>query len=133
MFAMLVASPATAGSAQLKRASDGHWWADARVNGRPIKMMVDTGASMVALTKDDARRIGLDVRNLRYDVRVRTASGNARAADVMLERLDVGTVRIANVPAMVMEGGLSTSLLGMSWLGKLEQVQVRGDVMHLRD
>lgn len=127
------ATDAFAGSAEVARSADGHWRAEARVNGRKVEVLVDTGATLVALTLDDAKAAGIDVRNLRYSERVRTASGTARAATVMLERIQIGNVRVRDVEAMVIEGGLSVSLLGMSFLSRLEQFDVRGQTLRLRD
>jgi aspartyl protease family protein len=132
LFLHLV-GPAAAGSATLTRAEDGHWWAETKVNGRPIQMLVDTGASSVALTLADARKAGIDVANLKFNVRMRTANGVALGADVMLERLDLGTVRVRDVPAVVMQKGLSTSLLGMSWLSRMDRFQVEGQELRLRN
>jgi aspartyl protease family protein len=136
LFAVLLlvstVGDAFAGSAALQRGADGHWRAEARVNGRKIELIVDTGATLVALTQDDAKAAGIDVRKLRYDARVRTASGTARAATVTLERIQIGNVRVRDVEAMVIEGGLSVSLLGMSFLERLEQFDVRGQTLRLR-
>lgn len=135
LLASLVAftTPAFAGSAAIERGEDGHWRADSRVNGRKMELLVDTGATMVVLTPDDARSAGLDVRRLRYDERVRTANGVTRAALVKLERVQVGQVRVRDVEALVVERGLSTSLLGMSFLNRLDQFQVRGATLRLQD
>jgi len=128
-----VAETALAGSAAVERGADGHWRAESRVNGRKMEMLVDTGATMVVLTQHDARAAGLDVRRLDYKERVRTASGVARAALVRLERVQVGSVRVRDVEALVIERGLSVSLLGMSFLSRLEQFQVRGQTLRLQD
>lgn len=133
LLCVMAIGPAAAGSASLTRAGDGHWWAEAKVNGRGVRMLVDTGASTVALTQADARKAGLDVRNLTYNVRMRTANGVALAAEVTLERLDLGTVRVRDVQAVVMKSGLSTSLLGMSWLSRLDRFQVEGQELRLRN
>lgn len=127
------ATDAVAGSAELDRGADGHWRTEARVNGRKVEVLVDTGATLVALTQDDARAAGIDVRNLRYSERVRTASGTARAASVTLERVQIGAVRVEDVEAMVIERGLSVSLLGMSFLSRLDRFDVRGPTLRLRD
>ncbi|MBL8557673.1 MAG: TIGR02281 family clan AA aspartic protease [Hyphomonadaceae bacterium] len=124
---------AFAGSAAIERAADGHWRAEARINGRKLDVLVDTGATLVALTQDDARAIGIDVRHLRYDARVRTASGTARAATITLERIQIGNVRVRDVEAMVIERGLDVSLLGMSFLSRLEEFSVRGQTLRLSD
>jgi aspartyl protease family protein len=129
----LCAPEAVAGSAALQRSDDGHWHAESHVNGRSMTLMVDTGATLVALTQEDARRAVIDVRRLRYDREVRTASGTARAALVQLERLQVGTVRLRKVDAMVIERGLTTSLLGQSFLNRLDAFQVRGQLLRLQN
>lgn len=137
LFAVLIflvtAPPAHAGSAALERGEDGHWRADSRVNGRKMELLVDTGATLVVLTPGDARAAGLDVRNLTYNERVRTANGVTRAALVTLERVQVGQVRVRDVEALVVERGLSMSLLGMSFLSRLEQFHVRGQTLRLKD
>jgi aspartyl protease family protein len=130
---LTLAGPALAGSTTLARAPDGHWWAEAKVNGRSMRMLVDTGATFVALTPEDARTAGIDVRNLKFDVRLRTAAGETRGADVMLEKLDVGSVRVRDVPAVVIAKGLPHSLLGQSCLQRLERWQVNGAALTLRD
>lgn len=131
VFASLT-TDAFAGSAALERGEDGHWRAEARVNGRKVEVLVDTGATLVALTPDDARAAGVDVKKLRFTERVRTASGSVRAATVTLERVQIGNVRVRDVEAMVIERGLPVSLLGMSFLSRLEQFDVRGQTLRLR-
>ncbi len=129
----LCAQDASAGSAALQRGDDGHWHAVSRVNGRSVTLLVDTGATFVTLTQDDARAAGIDVRHLAYTERMRTASGVARAAKIKLERVQVGTVRVRDVEAMVIERGLDRSLLGQSFLNRLEEFQVRGQLLRLQD
>ncbi len=129
----LCAQDAFAGSAALARGEDGHWHAESRINGRAVTLLVDTGATFVTLTQADAKAAGLDVRRLDYDQRMRTASGTTRAAKVKLERLQIGGVRLRDVEAMVIERGLDTSLLGQSFLNRLEQFQVRGQLLRLQD
>lgn len=133
VLVLTLATDALAGSAELARGADGHWRAEARVNGRKVDVLVDTGATLVALTQEDARAAGIDTRNLRYSERVRTASGTARAATVTLERIQIGNVRVRDVEAMVIERGLSVSLLGMSFLSRLDRFDVRGQTLRLRD
>jgi aspartyl protease family protein len=132
---VLVLQPAVgwAGSAVIPRGDDGHWRTESRVNGRKVAMLVDTGATLVALTRDDARAAGIDLRRLKFDVEVRTASGPARAARVRLDRVQVGQVRVRDVDALVLERGLDVSLLGMSFLSRLDAFQVRGQVLRLLD
>jgi aspartyl protease family protein len=119
---------------ELKAGTHGHYFASAEINGRPIDVLVDSGASIVALTYDDARRAGLYVRDGDYTHRVSTANGPARVAPVTLDRVSIGDITVRNVPAAVSEPGkLATSLLGMSFLGRLQQIDIRGGVLVLKE
>src|SRR5690606_38064026 len=123
----IVAAPEDGGAAgvtSVRRAIDGHFWAEARVNGAPVRFLVDTGASTVALSEADARRAGLNPRSLRYTAQVMTAGGATRGAPVRLNHVAVGSVRLENVQAIVIEGdSLQISLLGMSFLGRLSRYE----------
>lgn len=101
----------------------GHYWADAKVNNSQVRFLVDTGASVIALTRDDARRIGLNIRSHGETARMSTANGVIEVPVVTLKRVKVGNIEVANVQAVVIEEGLSTSLLGMSFLSKLKSWQ----------
>jgi aspartyl protease family protein len=116
------AAQAAAG-ATIPKAADGHYWADGQMNGAKVRFLVDTGATAVALTPADARRLGFDVRALSYSSHVVTAAGSARAASVKLASLTVAGARLENVDALVIEKGLDTSLLGMTYLGRLASFQ----------
>ena len=101
----------------LRAGPHGHFHANAEINGRRIEVMVDTGASLVALTFEDASRAGIYVRDSDFTQRVRTANGIARVAPVTLDRVSIGDITVRNVPASVSERGkLGTTLLGMSFL-----------------
>ena len=114
-----LAGPPPSPAVRVAKAADGHYWTRATVEGRGMDVLVDTGASAVALTRADARRLGLDPAHLVYDRAVVTAAGRTRAAPVTLARLAVGSVEVDAVPALVVERGLERSLLGMSFLGRL--------------
>jgi aspartyl protease family protein len=119
---------------EIKAGAHGHYFASAEVNGRPIDVLVDSGASIVALTYDDARRAGLFVRSSDYTQRVSTANGFARVAPVVLDRISIGAITVRNVPAAVTEpGSLATSLLGMSFLARLQRVDMRGGTLVLQE
>ncbi|MDH4386706.1 MAG: TIGR02281 family clan AA aspartic protease [Caulobacter sp.] len=123
-------SPATA--AQVTKAADGHYWAEASVNGAAVRFLVDTGATAVALTIADARRLGLDTEALDYRVDVTTADGKTRAAQVKLASITIAGARVDNVEALVLESGLQTSLLGMSYLGRLSSFEATRTALILR-
>jgi aspartyl protease family protein len=110
-------------AAALAKASDGHFWADGQVDGAPVRFLVDTGASKVSLTLQDARRLGLDPTRLAYDQAVRTADGQSLAARVRLKSVTVDGVRVTDVDALVINQGLPASLLGMSYLGRLSRFE----------
>lgn len=118
----------------LQRRLDGQFAADATINGHEVSMLVDTGASSIALTFEDAERIGLDPANLSYTVTVMTANGRALAAPVTLSDIAIGPIERRNIRAMVAaEGRLDRSLLGMSFLSTLDFLQMRADELRLRD
>ena len=118
-----VSTPATGAPAQVLKAADGHYWADALIDakdgGHAVRVMVDTGASVVALTRDDAARLGLKLTADDFSGAVITASGRVRAAPVELQAVAVAGARVDRVEALVVEAGLPHSLLGMSYLGRL--------------
>ena len=110
-------------TASIAKSADGHFWADARVNGSKVRVLVDTGATAVALSPRDAARLGYPPSSLTYGHKVMTASGEARAAKVQLESVAVDGARVEAVDAYVIERGLDTSLLGMTYLGRLERFE----------
>jgi aspartyl protease family protein len=116
----------------IPKSSDGHYWADGQVNGADVRFLVDTGATAVALTPADARRLGFDVGALNFSNRVTTAAGQARAASVKLASLTVSGARLENVDALVIEKGLDTSLLGMTYLGRLASFQATRQALILQ-
>ena len=121
-----------AGAASLSKSSDGHYWAEAEVEGRWVKFLVDTGASTVALTGADARRLGLDLNALSFDRDVITANGPTKAAKITLEHVAVAGARVDGVSAVVVREGLPTSLLGMSYLGRLSRFEATPTTLILR-
>jgi aspartyl protease family protein len=104
-----------------------------QVNGGRIPMVLDTGATAVVLTQDAAKVAGLPLEVLAYNVTVDTANGRTQAASVTLDRLAVGGLVERNIPALIARPGqLRTSLLGMSFLNRLESWEVRGDKLIMR-
>jgi aspartyl protease family protein len=115
-------------------AERGHYLATAEINGRRIDVLVDTGASLVHLKHEDACEVGLYVEKRDFTQPVRTANGVAWVAPVVLDSVSIGDVRVLSVPAAVSEPGkLSASLLGMSFLGRLGRVDMRGGVLLLQE
>lgn len=113
-------------SVRLKAGRNGHFFAPADINGRKIDVMVDTGASMVALTYEDAERAGIFVSQADFTARSRTANGIARAAIVMIDEIEIGGITVRDVRGSVAEPGRQhITLLGMSFLGRLKSFQMR--------
>src|SRR5215831_4344936 len=104
--------------------ANGHVVVDAAVNGAPVRLLVDTGASLVTLTQADARVAGITAGELVFNHRVATANGSARMAEVTLREIRIGQLSIYDVPAAVLEH-LNISLLGMSFLAKLQSYEMR--------
>jgi aspartyl protease family protein len=102
----------------------GHFSLTATVNGAPIRAVVDTGASLVALTLDDARAAGIGRSELTFNQLTQTANGRVRFAPVMLREVRIGQLSIETVPAAVIEN-LDQSLLGMSFLKRLKSFEMR--------
>lgn len=120
-----------AGETVLERASDGHFYAEASVEGQPVLFLVDTGASSVALTGEDAAELGLywDDGNLREVGH--GASGPVHGVNITLNELSLGNFRGRNVAAVIVPEGLPVSLLGQSFLSKIDNVAISGDRMVL--
>ncbi len=115
----------------LRAGAHGHFMVDATVNGEPLRFMVDTGASSIYLTPEDAERLGWPPQRLTFSERYDTAAGEVRAAPVTLRSLRVGQLELYDLPASVGEQSSGISLLGMSFLKRLESYQVRGDTLIL--
>lgn len=120
------------GTVALRTGTGRHFRAVAEMNGERVQVMVDTGASDVALTKEDARRIGIDPATLSYTIPYRTANGTSFGAPVRIASIKIGDIVVDDVQGHVAAGELGQSLLGMSFLRRLSSFEVRGDEMILR-
>jgi aspartyl protease family protein len=94
---------------------------------------VDTGATDIALDPEDAKRAGIDIEALSFNIPISTANGPSRAAGVRLEAVKLGSITRANVPATIMQASGGVSLLGMGFLGELAEVKATGDTLTLVD
>ena len=129
-----VQSRSTGGSITLdKNPRDGQFWTDARINNKKITLLIDTGASSVALTLDDAKRAGVRVKSLKYNLPVNTAGGQVMAARTTLKSIKVGPIKVRDVRAVVIPEGLHVSLLGMTYLGEVRKIEVSPDKMVLKN
>ncbi len=112
--------------------ASGHFVAEVEVEGVAIRMLVDTGASVVVLSPADARRLGFDMEALKFDQVFSTANGQVRGAPVRLRRMVLGPIHLTDVRASVNGAPMSGSLLGMSFLSRLSSYEVSGDRLTLR-
>lgn len=129
------AVPAAVGAREVVLAAGpgGHFSANLEVNGRSVRGLIDTGATVVALNESTARQIGLSLATLDYSISVSTANGLAKAASVTLKRIKVGSIAVENVEAMVLpDAALSDTLVGMSFLNRLSSFAVEDGALRLK-
>ncbi len=115
----------------INKSSDGHFYVRAIVNEQNVEFMVDTGASLITLTKDAAQRVGIDVANLKFNSFAQTANGISRTAPIILRKIMIGNITLYNVRATVNEGKMDKPLLGMNFLDNLKSYEVSQDKMTL--
>lgn len=119
------------GRVEVPQERDGHFYLTLDINGQAVDFVVDTGATGIVLTKEDAARAGLDVANLRYFGRANTANGEVRTAPVRLSEVRIGGIRDQNLPAFVNEGEMFQSLLGMTYLQRWDRIEIADGMLIL--
>lgn len=124
-------SSAMQGEVTLPRARDGHYYLTLEIAGQPIEFMVDTGASSVVLSRDDARALGIDPDGLVYLGTAQTANGIVRTSRVTLTDVRLGDFNDPKLAASVNDGDMGGSLLGMDYLGQF-RIEIDQDRMVLR-
>ena len=128
-----VPAPAVANNSRslvIKAGNGGHFEVEARVDGRRIAFMVDTGASQIALRESDAARLGLRPTPRDYTIKINTANGIGRAALVQLRMVEVGNIVVRDLPALVSpDDALGVNLLGMSFLSRVRWTHERGKLI----
>ncbi|KGF68084.1 hypothetical protein LL06_18510 [Hoeflea sp. BAL378] len=118
----------------IRKSLNGHFEAEGRVNGETVDFLIDTGATSIALSHDDAMRIGFTEAELSYTLVISTANGQGRAAAVRLDSVDIGSIGRTGLRAVVAEPGqLDQSLLGMNFISSLSAFEMRRDEVILRD
>jgi aspartyl protease family protein len=130
------AAPATNGrrSVAIARDGRGHFQVGGRIDGRRVDFMVDTGASVIALTEAEARRLGIYPARNDFTAQVRTANGTVNAAPVMLSSVDIDGLVVRDVQALVVPGkALSENLLGLSYLTRLKRFEYAGGKLVLEN
>lgn len=120
------------GAMEYRRSEDGHFYVDAEVNGRPVRFLVDTGASEIVLSPQDAERLGFRRSKLKFNRQYQTANGIVLGAAVTLRKIETGDIRFHEIPASVNDAPMTESLLGMTFLDRLSGYEVTGDSLILR-
>ncbi len=120
------------GEVEIRAGRGGHFTVTAEVNGQPVDFLVDTGASDIVLSPADARRLGYDPAQLSFTRMYHTANGVGRGAAIRLDSLAVGPIVFNDLPASVNEAPMGESLLGMTFLRRLDSYEVRRDRLILR-
>ena len=115
------------GNVVLEKHRDGHFHATVVINGAPIDILVDTGATLTVLTPEDATRAGFDMDSLQFSGQARTANGIVATAPVRLDRVALGPFEERNVRAAVNGGNLDKSLLGMEFLNRFGRLEITHD------
>lgn len=119
---------------ELRADSRGHFETQALINGRGIGVMIDTGATSVALRYEDAARLGLKTEPADFNIPIATANGSVKAARAILNEIRIGTIRVRNVEALVVpQHALAVNLMGMSFLKRLSKVQIAGSRLMLEE
>ena len=126
------ASQTAQGDVVLTRARDGHFYTTLNVNGQDVEFVVDTGATDIVLSKEDAARVGLDPDQLVYFGTAQTANGVVRTARVTLDAVRLGQFVDYDMRAVVNDGDLFGSLLGMSYPNRFDEVLIRNGQMVLK-
>lgn len=130
-FVPYVANTSQNGKIEIQKSTDNHFYLMAKVNGKNIIFLIDTGATTTTLTEKDARRIGVDVNNLKYNQIIQTANGTSFSADAKIENFEVGNFRINDFWVLVNKNLSGNSLLGMNFLKKLKGYEVFNNKMIL--
>lgn len=115
------------GELVINLADDGHFYLDTKINGESIRFMIDTGASDITLNSADAKKLGIDPKNLKFTKAYQTANGTSWGALVTLDEIEVAGVKFRNVGASVNGSKMGTSLLGMSFLRQFKKYEFYRD------
>lgn len=124
-------SVAAEGVIEVPRSFDGHYHLTLRMNGTPVDFIVDTGATDVVLSRQDATRIGIDPESLAFTGRALTANGTVSTARTRVEEVALGPIVDRNLPVSVNGGEMDGSLLGMSYLQRFERLEISDGVLVL--
>jgi aspartyl protease family protein len=116
----------------IRRQDDGHYWLQLDVNGKPVRFMIDSGATTTAVNADTARETGIEVDTTGYPVFLNTANGSVAAQRGVIISLKIGTRELGQHDVVVSESFGDTNVLGMNFLDSMQSWKVEGNVMTLK-
>ncbi|MES2677110.1 MAG: TIGR02281 family clan AA aspartic protease [Pseudomonadota bacterium] len=108
-------------------ANDGHFYLDMKINSKPIRFMIDTGASDITLSKSDAKKVGIDLNNLSTFRKYQTANGSIISGLAVVDEMEAAGIKFNNVTVSINNNDMGTSLLGMSFLSRFERYEFYQD------
>jgi len=117
---------------RIQMAEDGHFWADAQVNGRAVRFMIDSGATTTAMSRSAATAAGVAIDESGFPVSIETANGTVEARRARIERMTLGSIRADDLAVVVAEEFGDTNVLGMNFLSQLESWRVEGRFLVLQ-
>lgn len=117
--------------ARIPMGPDGHFWTQATLNGRPIRLLVDSGASITAISQEAAQRIGIELDGFAPPLELSTANGVVEARRATAKSLKIGAIEARDLPVVVSPAFGATSVVGMNFLGKLKSWRVENGFMIL--
>lgn len=115
------------GEMVINLSSEGHFFMDVKINGVPMRFMIDTGASDIVIDKIQAQKLGINMQDLVFNKRYQTANGQSFGASVILQEVQVGNVKFNNISASVNSAELGMPLLGMSFLRQFRKYEFYQD------
>ena len=111
---------------EVPRSRDGHYYLTLTADGKPIDFIVDTGATDIVLSREDAARIGINLDQLIYSGIANTANGTVRSARATVDLIELGSIQDTNVTVWINEGEMFGSLLGMAYLQRFSKIEIEG-------
>jgi aspartyl protease family protein len=116
----------------IRRQDDGHYWLQVDVNGKPVRFMIDSGATTTAVNANTARETGIEVDANGYPVFLNTANGRVTAQRGVIGSLKIGSRELGQHDVVVSESFGDTNVLGMNFLDSMQSWKVEGNVMTLK-
>jgi aspartyl protease family protein len=119
------------GSLTIRKSEDGHFWVDAEINGKPVRLLIDSGATTTGLSLETARAVNVDLSGPGFPVFINTANGTVKATRAKVSSLKIGSIERNDLTVLVAENFGDTNVVGMNFLSSLESWRVEGDELLL--